>query len=189
MIARLRGEVLENTGGSVVVDCSGVGYEVWVPQGAATAMPVGSRVDLHVRQVVREDGVFLFGFIDRGQRQVFDLLRDVKGCGPKTSLSILSVLGQEGFSSAVAAQDPRPLTKAPGVGPRLAERIIVELKDKFFAQGQRAMGAQAPADDLVAALVALGYRRGEIEAVAAEAKAEAEGLEGQIKASLRRLAR
>jgi Holliday junction DNA helicase RuvA len=191
VIARLRGEVIENSGASVVVDCGGVGYEVSVPESLLFGLPVGTRADLFVRQITREDGAFLYGFSDRRQRQVFDLLREVKGCGPKTSLAVLSALGEEGFSHAVATQDARALAKAPGVGPRLAERIIVELKDKIFEPEVRAAVtvAQPKADDLVDALLALGYRRSEAESVALEARAEADDLEAQIKASLRRLAR
>ncbi|MCW5940163.1 MAG: Holliday junction branch migration protein RuvA [Fimbriimonadaceae bacterium] len=191
MIARLRGEVIENSGVGVVVDCGGVGYEVSVPEILLFGLPVGTRTDLYVRQITREDGTFLYGFSDRRQRQVFDLLREVKGCGPKTSLAVLSALGDDGFTHAVATQDAHALSKAPGVGPRLAERIIVELKDKIFEPEAKAAVAVArpKADDLVEALLSLGYRRSEAETVATEARTEADDLEAQIKASLRRLAR
>ena len=130
MIARLRGEVLEAGSGRLVVDVHGVGYEVQVPDTVLLAVgPIGSSVDLFVRQIVREDDVSLYGFLNADQRRLFDLLREVKGCGSRTSLSIISNLGEETTMAAIAGQDMKLLSRAPGVGPRLAERIIVELKD------------------------------------------------------------
>jgi holliday junction DNA helicase RuvA len=92
MIARLRGEVIEVGNGRLVVDCAGVGYEVSVPQSLLFMAPLGSRPEIFVRQTVREDEWALYGFETAAQRRMFDLLRDVKGCGPKTSLAALSEL-------------------------------------------------------------------------------------------------
>lgn len=199
MIARLRGEVIEVSAGRVVVDVAGVGYEVSVPESVLIQIGFeGHRVDLYIRQVLREDDSSLYGFLNADQRRLFDLLRDVKGCGAKISLSLLSTLGEQGVTGAILAQDMRQLTRAPGVGPRLAERIVVELRDKAAeaAMASRALAAVAPAngrsgtgDELVDALLNLGYRRGEAEAAAEGARTEAEGVEDQIRAALRRLSR
>lgn len=197
MISRLRGTVIENHGVGIVVDCHGVGYEVQVPSTVAFQTTEGADVDLYVRQVFREDDQALYGFLSANQRATFDLLRDVKGCGPKTSLSILSELGDDGALSSILAQDVKGLTRASGVGPRLAERIIVELKDKVpqveldrklaaVSLGSRRPVAQ---DELVDALLGLGYRRTDAEAVADDARAEADDVPGQIRAALKRLAR
>lgn len=193
MIVRLRGELLEVDAGRVVVDCAGVGYEAQVPASVALALPPpGARVDLHVRHVVREDGVALYGFLDSGSRRLFDLLTEVKGCGPKTALALLGELGEDSVVGAIAAQDARALARATGVGPRLGERIVLELKDKVAEDRVTRMvstraAARVPDDDLVEALLALGYRRSEAEAAAETARTEASDVSEQLKAALRQL--
>ena len=194
MIARLRGEVIEVGSDRVVLDVGGVGYEVLVPQSVLMQnSTVGSPALIYVRQVFREDGQHFYGFQNSDQRALFDLVTDVKGCGPKLGLSLLSELGEERFAGAIVAQDARTLARAPGVGPRLAERIIVDLKDKIqeFVVMRKAATAVSdpPETEVVDALLALGYRRQEAEIAASEAKGEAEGVEGQLRSALRRLAR
>lgn len=197
MIARLRGEVIENDGDRVVVDCQGVGYEVQVPGSVAFNLVEGQPTDLYVRHIVREDDQALYGFLTAGQRRVFDMLRDVKGCGPKTSLGVLTELDEAGALSAILAQDVKALTRVSGVGPRLAERIIVELKDKVpeIELGRKVAAVSlrpsrsTSDDELVDALLALGYRRPEAEAAAGAARESADSVEGQLKAALRSLRR
>jgi holliday junction DNA helicase RuvA len=109
MIARLRGEVIEVGNGRLVVDCAGVGYEVSVPQSLLFMAPLGSRPEIFVRQTVREDEWALYGFETAAQRRMFDLLRDVKGCGPKTSLAALSELGDASVAAAITTQKLRAL--------------------------------------------------------------------------------
>ncbi|MCG9894403.1 MAG: Holliday junction branch migration protein RuvA [Fimbriimonadaceae bacterium] len=194
MISRLSGRLLELGSDRLVVDCHGVGYEVHASQGTlASAGEIGEDVDLYVRQIIREDEHLLYGFLTPGARRLFDLLREVKGCGAKISLAVLDTLGEEGAAAALASGDARALAQTSGVGPKLAERMILELKDKAAAVGaplrpvvkERA----APTDELVEALMALGYRRGEAEEAAGPARAEAEDLEGRLRAALRRLNR
>lgn len=200
MIARIRGELLEAGDGRVVVDAGGLGYEVLVPESVLLAMPaIGERIDLQTRQVFREDGVTLYGFETSFQRRLFDLLNGVKGCGPKTSLGVIGSLGEETTAAAIAGQDTRTLTKASGVGPRLAERIIVELRDQIqqemltqkFSDRAVVRGRRAgpPEDELVDALLALGYRRSEAESAATEAREQATTVEDQLKIALRSLSR
>jgi Holliday junction DNA helicase RuvA len=194
MIARMRGEVIEVGAGRVVVDAAGVGYEVLVPESVLLAIGhLGQDVDLRIRQVFREDGQFLFGFLNAEQRRLFDLLTEVKGCGPKISLAAISTLGENGVVSAIATADMRMLARTPGIGLKLAERIVVELRDKVaeLALVQRAAVTlrDIPEDEVVDALLALGYRRQEAEGAASEARREAESVEDQVRAALRRLAR
>jgi len=191
MIGRISGELLETGAGMVLVDCAGVGYEVLVPQSVMHQMPaVGEKVDLRIRQVFREDDVTLYGFLEPFQRRLFDLLLSVKGCGPKIGLSLIGQLGEEAVAGAILALDARALSRAQGVGARLAERIILELKDKMKEESllrkaqdmpSRRAAVSMAADDLIDALVALGYRRPEAEDAAREARHEAEGLQAQIK--------
>ena len=197
MIGRLSGELLEANAGMVLVDCAGVGYEVLVPESVMLQMPeIGERVDLRIRQVFREDDVLLYGFLESFQRRLFDLLLSVKGCGPKIGLSLIGQLGEQSVAGAIMAQDARALSRAQGVGARLAERIILELKDKIAEESllrktQEAMPRRAavvlPEDDLIDALVALGYRRPEAESAAREARHEAEGLQAQLKFAVQML--
>lgn len=200
MIGRLRGELLEVHGALATIDVGGVGYEVLVPESVMVRLPsVGQPVDLRIRQIFREDGVYLYGFTDVFQRRLFDLLTEVKGCGPKISLAVVGQLGEQTVVAAILNGDVRTLSRANGVGQRLAERIILELKDKIAEENamQRIAAAVGhseptliPADDkLVEALVALGYRRQDAERAAAEVSDTEGGLEAQIKLALRGLAR
>lgn len=196
MIGRLRGELVELDGGMVVVDAGGVGYEVLVPDSVLMQMPgQGEFVELYTRQIVREDSLTLYGFLAPFQRRLFDLLLSVKGCGPKIGLALIGQLGEESVSASIIGQDARALARATGVGPRLAERIVLELKDKMAEEAlirraspvTHASVRVAPADELVDALLALGYRRPEAEGAARDAKEQAETVEEQIKHALRSL--
>jgi Holliday junction DNA helicase RuvA len=194
MISRLRGTLLEVEGGTALVECAGVGYDVLVPESVMLQLPpVGEQVDLRTRQIFREDGVTLYGFSEPFQRRLFDLLLSVKGCGPKIGLALIGQLGEHGVAGSILAQDARALSRAQGVGPRLAERIILELKDKMSEESlmQKAAGSSsrrmpeiAPADDLVDALLALGYRRPEAESAARDVREESDDLQSQIKAAV-----
>jgi Holliday junction DNA helicase RuvA len=194
MIGRLRGTVLEVAGALVTVDVGGVGYEVLVPDSVLLQLPgVGQNADLRIRQIFREDGVTLYGFLSAAQRRLFDLLMDVKGCGPKIGLALIGQLGEEAVFSAIVSQDARVLARATGVGPRLAERIILELKEKVaeevFLQKVTG-GAKAtpvPEDEAVEALLALGYRRAEAESALRDA---GDGdVQERIRQALRKLAK
>ncbi len=198
MIGRLRGELLEVEGSMVVIDAGGVGYEVLVPDAVIIRLPmIGERADLLIRQIFREDGVSLYGFLLPFQRRLFDLLLSVKGCGPKVGLSLIGQVGEDSVASAILAQDAKTLTRATGVGARLAERIILELKDKiqeeaFIRKIESATPVRKvapPADELVDALLTLGYRRSEAESAANEAREQSGDLQDQIRLALRLLQR
>src|SRR5579862_7231919 len=199
MIGRLRGELIEIEGNMAVIDCGGVGYEVALPEAVLVQLPPpGERVDLLTRQIFREDGVSLYGFLQPFQRRLFDLLLTVKGCGPKVGLALIGQIGEEAVASAILVQDPKILARATGVGPRLAERIVLELKDKMQEEAvMRKIEASIPparivvriSDELVEALMALGYTRREAESAASTARGEAEGVQEQLKVALRSLQR
>jgi len=198
MIGRLRGELLSVENGLATVDCGGVGYEVSLPELSVLQLPaIGELVDLMTRQIFREDGVSLYGFTAPFQRRLFDLLLSVKGCGPRIALALIGQVGEDAVATAIVAQDARVLSRATGVGARLAERIILELKEKMAEEQfqQRVVGAsQKPtrvvkADELVDALLALGYRRNEAETAAESAREGADNVEEQLKLALRSLHR
>ena len=199
MIGRLRGELLEVEGGMAVVDCAGVGYEVLVPESVALQLPsLGETVDLRIRQVFREDGVTLYGFMEPFQRRLFDLLLSVKGCGPKIGLALIGQLGEHAVAGGILSQDARSLSRASGVGARLAERIILELKEKMAEESLNQKVSEATSrrtavahveDDVVDALIALGYRQQEAERAAREVESEAEDTRERIRLALKVLAK
>lgn len=193
MIARLRGTLIEQLSDRLVIECGGVGYDVQVPESVAFSLgALGDEVCLWIRHIVREDGMFLYGFASAQDRQLFDMLREVKGCGPKTSLALLATLGVDGVALAIREADHRGLARAPGVGPRLAERIAIELRDAVANLGVTSSPCKASVapvvedDGVVSALLALGYRRTEAEAAAA-AVTDAGDEAAQVRAALQRL--
>lgn len=164
MIGLLRGSVVEIEGNLALIEVAGVGYEVIVPDSALGRLAPKSDVTLYTRQIFREDGVTLCGFLDRNERRVFDLLLEVKGCGPKVAQALIGQVGADAISSSIIGNDAKTLSRASGVGQRLAERIILELKPKiekgtFVLGGSAAAVVSNPDRDLVEALVTLGYRR------------------------------
>lgn len=132
MIAFIRGELAEKTENSVVIECGGIGYEVIVPGKVLENLPgCGTQVKLYTYMQVREDGVSLFGFLEREERLAFRLLIGVSGIGPKGAVGILSALSVDDLRFAVLAEDEKTISKAPGIGTKTAKKMILELKDKF----------------------------------------------------------
>lgn len=169
MIGRLNGVLLEKTPPLVLIDVNGVGYECEVPMSTFYNLPaVGEKVVLLTQFIVREDAQLLFGFGSDRERLTFRQLLKVNGVGAKSALSILSGLSVDDLVQAVALQDTALLTRVPGVGKKTAERLLLELKDKFSIDGMSiAQGGQAKSasSDVLNALLALGYN--EREALAA----------------------
>jgi holliday junction DNA helicase RuvA len=195
VIASVRGAVLELRTHSVVVQAGAFGVEVLAPAPTLARCVVGDEVVLHAHLVVREDSLTLYGFGDRDALTVFEHLLGVTGVGPKMALGLLSTLTPPMIADAVAREDAGLLTSAPGVGKRTAERLVVELRSKLppelaaGAPGARRV-AHPAADDAIAALVALGYREGQVRAqvqglAADEPTASAEALIRSALAKLR----
>ena len=164
MIARLKGVLIEKTPPTVVIDCNGIGYECEVPMSTFYNLPaLGESVTLLTHLVVREDAHLLYGFGTDRERVTFRQLLKVNGIGAKSALSILSGLSVEDLVQAVALQETGLLTRVPGIGKKTAERLLLELKDKFSIEGLAA-SANAPksaAADILNALVSLGYNEKE----------------------------
>lgn len=169
MIGRLKGVLLEKTPPFVLLDVSGVGYEIEVPMSTFYNLPaIGEGVVLLTQFIVREDAQLLYGFGSDRERATFRQLLKVNGVGAKVALSILSGLSVEDLVQAVALQETAMLTRVPGVGKKTAERLLLELKDKFTIDGMAAMHSTQPksvSGDVLNALLALGYN--EREALAA----------------------
>ena len=170
MIGRLRGELAEVGEEEAIVDVGGVGYLVRCGTRTLSRLPpVGDLVMLHIDSQTREDGTRLYGFLTREERQAFVILQGVQGVGPKAALSVLDVLPPNELAAAIARDDKALVGRANGVGPKLAQRIVVELKDKPIGAGdvaafhaQVSAGASAAAvqpsiaGEAVAALMGLG---------------------------------
>jgi Holliday junction DNA helicase RuvA len=163
MIAHLRGRLFSKQPGHAVVEAAGVGYEVIISIPTFSALPAeGAEVSLHVYTQVREDILALYGFLDLKEKRLFERLITVSGVGPKLAVTILSGLSPERTVSAIRAQDHATLTHIPGVGKKLAERLVVELKDKLedMAVAPVAVTSAGPAaEDVLSALTNLGYQR------------------------------
>ncbi len=163
MIAHLRGKLIHKQPGQAIVEAAGVGYDVTISVPTFTSLPtVGAEASLHIHTQVSEDQIALFGFLESEEKRLFERLITVSGVGPKLAIKMLSGLSSDRTVQAIRAQDHAQLTRIPGVGKKLAERLVVELRDKLddFAVAPSPSRVQGPAvDDVLSALVNLGYQR------------------------------
>jgi len=203
MIGRLSGALIEIEGEDALVDVNGVGYLVRCGARTLSRLPAaGEVVILHIESQTREDGTRLFGFLSKGDRATFVQLQAIQGVGPKAALSVLDILSPAELASVVARDDKTAVGRANGVGPKLAQRIVTELKGKPLAGGfdvgmpSAPTGPSAPAfsrdGEALAALVGLGIpdapARRAVEAAKARLDPDA-SLSALIKASLQEVGR
>jgi Holliday junction DNA helicase RuvA len=165
MIGRISGILLDKTPPLALIDCNGVGYECEVPMSTFYLLPhVGEKVTLLTHFVVREDAQLLFGFGTNQERLMFRQLLKVNGIGAKSALAILSGLSIDELIQAVSLQEAGLLTRVPGIGKKTAERLLLELKDKFTldsALSIKGSGITSISQDVLNALIALGYNERE----------------------------
>lgn len=177
MIARLKGIVADIGDDGAIIDVGGVGYQLFCSGRTLAALPpAGGVAQLHVETIMREDRLQLFGFALQNERAWFRRLMTVQGVGARVALTVLSALSPQALLDAVAARDKAPLQRADGIGPKLAARIVAELRDHAdtaLAEEAPAAAVEAtpvePADDAISALVNLGF--GRVEAHGAVARA------------------
>jgi Holliday junction DNA helicase RuvA len=195
MIVFLEGVLDSKEPTRAVIQAGGVGYEVFVPLSSFDRLPAeGQRLRIQIYDHVREDGHTLFGFMTEEERRLFMLLLGVNGIGPKLALSALSGLTTRDFKAAVVSGDAKRLSSVQGIGRKTAERIILDLKDKFGpADAAEAAAAPALTDpaaiksrDSILALVALGYKRGEAEALIRKALAGSDPAAMDVETILRK---
>jgi holliday junction DNA helicase RuvA len=203
MIGKLRGTVDSFDQDELILDVNGVGYLVAASARTLRALPPrGEPTELLIETHVREDAIKLYGFLTAAERDWFRLLQSVQGVGAKVALGILGALTADALSAAIARQDKATMARAPGVGPKLAARLVLELKDKAPTFGaatlgdapsnaERDAGLPKPAQDAILALVGLGYAQAPATAVVAKASGQL-GPEAQtatlIRAGLKALA-
>lgn len=165
MIARLHGTVVDRGPDCLVLDVSGVGYLVYVPPGVVAAAVQGKETTLHTHLVVREDAMTLYGFVDQHEQRLFQTLIGVNGVGPKVALALLSIMSADDLSFAIASGNAAALARAPGVGQKLASRVVLELRGRLAAAPIAVPGVES--EEVVAALMSLGYSQAEaVDAVA-----------------------
>jgi Holliday junction DNA helicase RuvA len=169
MISRLRGVTAERALDHLVVDVNGVGYQVFVPASAIAGAKVDAEITLYTNLVVREDSMTLYGFTDAHQQRLFGTLIGVSGVGPKVALALLSLMTPDDLAFAIASGNAAALARAPGVGQKLASRVVLELKGKITSASPAAVPG-IESEDVIAALVSLGYSQA--EATDAVARAE-----------------
>lgn len=195
MIGYIKGAVVFMTAEHAVIDVNGVGYRIFMTSSSLSKLERDLEVKLHIYTNVREDAILLYGFFDHEEYDVFLKLIAVSGIGPKVALGILSATTPDSFRLAILNQDIKMLNKLPGVGKKTAERLLLELRDKLgFSGSEKAQladsflstaSAETPFDEALAALVALGYEKGEVLPLLKQAAQENMSVENMIKAVLK----
>ena len=203
MISYIRGTLAEKNEDSAVVEAHGVGYQIFVPVPVLSELPpLGESVKIYTYFSVREDGMSLFGFLSRQDLAMFKQLIGINGIGPKSALGILSALRPDVLRMAVASGDAKTISRAPGVGPKTAQRIILDLKDKLrpedvlaggleesLAVPEEISGVGQAGKEAVEALTALGYSAAEAAGAVKKVKITEEmTAEDVLKGALRHLA-
>lgn len=196
MIGRLAGRLVRKEPPSLLVDVSGVGYELEAPMTTFYDLPAaGEPVTLYTHLVVREDAQLLYGFSRESQRQLFRSLLKVNGVGPRVALAVLSGLTEDELHQCLVQEDIARLTKVPGIGRKTAERLVVELRDKVellaplsTATARPARGPADPSQEAVSALIALGYKPAEASRAVNNLSPEGLGSEEIIRQALKGLA-
>jgi len=186
VIAHIRGKLLYKIPNYVVIDCGGVGYELNISVSTYTELrDVGAEAVLHVHTHVREDALQLYGFFEVTEKLLFEKLLTISGIGPKLAITVLSGISAERLVGAIRGGDHATLTKIPGIGKKTAERVVLELKDKLDGLAAGTPGVVAPvslgavADDVLSALVNLGYPRA-VALKAVESAAKDAGVAGDF---------
>ena len=195
MIGSLRGKLLHRQAPLIVIECQGVGYEVETPMSTFLELPgVGEELFLFTHMLVREDAQTLYGFSSEDERGLFRTLLRISGVGAKMGLAILSTMGVTDFQRCVEYEDTAALVRIPGVGKKTAERLIVEMRDKIDKTGgapdaRRVAVDASPRSEAVDALIALGYKSGEVNKLIASLDTDGKSAEDIIRQALKQAAR
>ena len=201
MIAFVHGIAAEMTENSVIVETGGIGYEIYMTGESLSQLPMGEKVKIHTYFQVREDAMQLYGFLKKDDLQMFKLLLGVNGVGPKAAMGVLSGITADELRFAVLSDDVKTLSKAPGIGKKTAQKLILELKDKLkledafelkLAHEQEKAAVSGDVSDgrqeAVAALVALGYSStNALRAVRKVTEVSPDDVEGLLKAALKNM--
>lgn len=197
MFYHINGNVAALETNLAVIECSGVGYALSVTTNTLSHLKIGETAKLYTYECIREDAFDLYGFYDKREKRCFEMLLDVSGVGPKAALSILSSATPESLAMAIISGDEKALTVAPGIGKKIAQRILLELKDKMSKEtsgmvitgglGQGTVPGTSKLSDAASALVVLGYSNSEISAVLKDIDVENTPLEDIIRQALKKM--
>lgn len=188
-IARLRGVIEERGPDSLIVDVGGVGFLVYCPAGVIARAKTGAEVTLHTHLIVREDGMTLYGFREGQDQRLFRDLTTVSGVGPKVGLALLSMMSADELAFAIASGNAAALARAPGVGQKLASRIVLELRGKITSAAPVAIPG-VESEEVIAALMGLGYSQAEATDAVARSDLPADApVEEKVRLALAHFAR
>ncbi len=195
MIGSLRGKLTSKQAPLVIIECQGVGYEVETPMSTFLELPsIGDDLFLHTHHLVREDAQTLYGFNTEEERSLFRTLLRISGVGAKMGLAILSTMTVGDFQRCVEYEDAATLVKIPGVGKKTAERLIIEMRDKIDKSAVEPGATKvtvdsSPRSEAVDALIALGYKAGEVNKLIGAMDVDGQTAEDIIRQALRQAAR
>ncbi len=197
MLHHINGKVSEIEANLAVIDCHGIGFGLNITTNTASRLKIGETALLYVYENVKEDAYDLFGFAEKRERRCFEMLLGVSGVGPKAALSILSATTPESFAMAIISGDEKAITLAPGVGKKIAQRVILELKDKISKETGEAYAGSIPAasgsvgvskmSDAASALAVLGYGSSEISVALKDIDIENNALEDIVRMALKKM--
>lgn len=189
MIHTLAGKLVANYGNSILLEVGGVGYKVSIPESVLGALPeIGANLRLFTFLYLREDHVALYGFLNEKDLELFSKLNSISGIGPKTALGILSLTSTEKLLAAIKGGHAELLTKASGIGRKIAERIILELREKIGEiEGGELVATMQKDADVIGALQNLGYTQRDAQDALAKVDVLIDGAPGRLKAALRLL--
>jgi Holliday junction DNA helicase RuvA len=189
MISRLRGNTIERALDHLIVDVNGVGYQVFVPGSAIADAKMDAEVTLYTNLVVREDSMTLYGFTDPHQQRLFGTLIGVSGVGPKAALALIGLTTPDDLAFAIASGNAAALARAPGVGQKLASRIVLELKGKLTSAAPAGVPG-VESEEVIAALMGLGYSQAEATDAVARVDFPADaGIEEKVRLALSHFAK
>lgn len=201
MFAYIKGTLEDKSNGSIIVEAGGIGYRIFTALSTINSVgQIGSHIKIYTHYYVREDLVALYGFHSMEELGMFEMLITVSGVGPKAAISLISTLSPSKFALAVVSQDTKSLTKAQGIGAKMAQRIILELKDKITKEQLTANtlgcnitdgenGSDCAATEAVSALMVLGYSSFEASNAVNKVYSEGMGVEEIIKNALKALSK
>lgn len=198
MFAYIKGSVEEKSNGYVVVETAGIGYKIFMSDNAIQNIgEIGTNTKVHIYYYVREDNISLYGFLNKEELTMFELLLSVSGIGAKSAITMLSNIAPSSFALAVISNDIKALTKIPGIGSKTAQRIVLELKDKLKTENaiekteetKVAIAQDNMSDEAIAALQILGYNRKQIDSVLEKIDVKNLSTEDIIRTALKYLGR
>lgn len=194
MFEYIKGRIEEQTAAYVVVDFQGMGYRIFVSANTLTELPVGENVKLYLHPVFKEDGISLYGFATKEEREIFRTVIGISGIGPKVAMGLLSQFKQHELITHIVNEDAKAIARAPGIGPKTASRIVLELKDKYknYLPAQEADGGAMESvrrtdnlfNEAVNGLLGLGYSYNEAAALVEKIIRPDMSIEAILKAAL-----